>query len=152
MGTQVSSIQQRVDFIRIQVSDDDLVGLLHRNCRDSPGLLKAGWQLVLKELEEGLDGSQSRLPLDEKFGWSDLQSLGGEANQQLEGLGIGVSGLHAHFPLAGQILTEEGGQMRAKRCHRSHRWPASAAVAMSPSSLGVACRYQYVSETCAWPR
>ena len=121
------------------MADEVLVGLLHRNSADLPGLFKAGWHPVQERknewmaaslalrvraepsvqprvLEESEDKRVVQL-LDRKLGWSDAEAIGGKANQELEGISIGVAGVRAGFALTRQVLTEEATEMDGEHRH-----------------------------------
>ena len=71
------------------------------------------------------------------------QSLAHELEEQLEGVGVRVLGVRTRASLDRQPLQEECADVGRDGGH----WPspfikASTALAMSPRSSGVACKYQ----------
>jgi hypothetical protein len=72
-----------------------------------------------------------------------LQARTGELEQELECLGIAVTGMLACPALQRQTFTEKGTHVGSNRCHAFFSFKkASHACAMWPSSCGVLDKYQ----------
>ena len=166
-GVWVWCVEQGTDFIAIEVADEGLVGLLHRDGANLPGLFEARWQSILQEAEERVDGGKSCIAgaggatsfsldvleecknkrrvelLDRKLGWSDAEVVGGKADQKLEGIGVGLASVRACLALTRQVFAEEGAELGGEHRHaRTPRSRISPASATSRSNTGVASRYQ----------
>jgi len=68
--------------------------------------------------------------------------LGNECQQEPERIAVGHHGVRADAAFAEQSLGEESLQRRSQGAHELDTWLDSSRRAASPSSSGVACRYQ----------
>ena len=67
----------------------------------------------------------------------------GEADQQLEAVGIGIAGVRAGPALGRQMLAQEGSEMGRESCHGAlPRCTVSLTAAIWAIRMGVACKYQ----------
>ena len=130
-GVEVRRIQDCLHFLVSEIVDQLLVSPFDRDGLDATYLLQASRQAILEEAEErfrgteacvaslrqivtlGLDileevENQRRIELlDLKRGRCEAQAFGGEAHQQLEGIGIGVDRVWTYSPITRQIFLQE---------------------------------------------
>ena len=164
----IRSVEHGLQLLPQQIRNQARIRLLERDRQDAADLLQGCRLPVFEEAEERLDGRQPDVArhgrvlahilemleegadqagidlLQRQRRWCDLQSLGGEHEEQLEAQGIGVLRVPAGAPLAGKRLAEERFDEGSDRRH--DRPPSdmnpSPAAATSRMRSAVASRYQ----------
>src|SRR3974390_3861526 len=96
-----------------------------------PCVAGAGRTLPLSlDVREECEDKRDVQLLDRELGWPDAEAIGGKADQELEGISIGVAGVWAGFALARQVLAEKATEMGSEHRHAltplSRISPASA--------------------------
>ena len=72
---RVRRIQESLQLIAREVTDERLIGLLHGNCMDSARLIEAGRQSVLQETEERVDRGEPDVTSSRRVGARSLKML-----------------------------------------------------------------------------
>ena len=174
----VRRVEQGLDLVPVEIVDQGQIAAFRRYGMDLSGDVQARGHAVLQVAEERLDRGKPRIPgadrvaafalqgveevqyqrcrqvLDHQVARPHAETVGSEAGEHLEGVGVALDRARARPPVTGQIFTEEGTQVCRQRRHvellPSYR--CSVAKATCRIKAGVASRYQYVEAMLAWPR
>ena len=137
----IRRVEQSLQLVPGEIADERLIGLLHRDRMDPTRLVEARRHPVFQEAEERVDRGEPGIacscrvaalllqmlqecqderrvePLDLDLGRLDLEPTGGEAEQELEALRIGLAGMLACPALLGQMLAQEAAEIGSERGH-----------------------------------
>ena len=99
--------------------------------------------LPLQSIEEVEDERCGEL-LDLDAARTHAEALGGEADQELEAVGVALHRVAAGVSIARQVLAQEQAEVNGELSHDEtlHAWACSTWRAMWRSRTGVASRYQ----------
>src|SRR3989442_10180574 len=174
---QIRHIQEALHLLDREIMHQPGLGFLGRDGENTPTVFQQSRHAILEKVHKGLDRHQSGITragavmalglqiveelhdqwrielLQRQRRRRQLQSRTGELEQELECIGIAVTGMLARTALQRQTFTEKGTHVGGNRCHTFSSFfkKASHACAMLPSSCGVLAKYQYVLLTRACP-
>jgi hypothetical protein len=127
----IGCVQQSLQLFTVEIVDKSFVSFFERDRVDASHLFDSRRDAILDEMREGLDGSQTCVSCpcgvsaaglnvfqERENQWRiqllqgqsrrrSLVPLGSEAKQQLEGIGVRVTGVDTTRAIAGQILPEK---------------------------------------------
>lgn len=145
---RVRRVEQSLHLVAVEMSDEGLIDLLHRDRPDPACLIQTGREPILEEAEEGFDGGKTDVAgarrvaasfldvfqegenerriklLNLDAGRGNPQSGSREAEEQLKAVGVSRAGVRARSPLVRQIS--------CRRAHKNRQRPSQQPDRRSP--------------------